>query len=119
MAVQVQVTAQSHRPRLKILNALPIGALQHSHAHIEVREITPEKAREYAKSHEVESYIGHPSTAKALSQMLGVEVPVNRGEARLEHGDRLLIAVLTRRVQGTDVEVKPEDLRLFFAIIWP
>jgi len=115
--VQVQTTAQT-RPRIKVLNALPIGALQVKQAHIEVREVTPEKAREYAKSHEVESYIGHPSTAKALSEVLGVEIPVNRSEAKLEHGDRLLIAVLTRRVQG-DVEIRPEDLRLFFAIVWP
>jgi len=115
--VQVQTTAQT-RPRIKVLNALPVGALQVKAAHIEIREVTPELAREYAKNHEVESYIGHPSTARALSEMLGVEVPVNRAEARLEHGDRLLIAVLTRRVTG-DQEVKPENLRLFWAIIWP
>jgi len=96
---------------VKILNALPIGALESPSAVIIVREVKPEEARQIT-SGDIESYIGHSSTARALSEILGREVPVNRGEARLRSGDTLLIAVLTKRVAG-DQEVRPEDLRLF------
>jgi len=41
---------------------------------------------------------------------------MNRAEAQLHIGDTLLIAVLTRRVQG-DQEVRPEDLKLYVAEI--
>jgi len=101
---------------LKILNALPIGALATNEATLIVREIRPEEAREIAQNTIIESYVGHASTAKALAQILGKEVAVNRAEARLNRGDLLLVAVLTKRVVG-DQEVQPQDLRLFFVEI--
>jgi len=98
--------------RLKILNALPIGALNTSEAILVVREVGKEEARQLAQNATIESYIGHASTAKALTLILGKEIAVNRAEARLNRGDLLLVAVLTRRVAG-DQEISPEDLRLF------
>jgi len=103
--------------KIKVLNALPIAAIQTQVATIRIRQITPEEARQLvATASEVESYIGHASTATALTQILGREVKVNRTEAALNIGDELIVAVLTRRVQG-DVEVKPEDLRLYHVVI--
>jgi len=102
--------------KIKVLNALPVGALQVSTATIRIRQISAEEARRIVENVEIESYIGHASTATALTQILGREVKVNRAEAALNIGDELIVAVLTRRVQG-DVEVKPEDLRLYHVVI--
>jgi len=53
----------------------------------------------------IESYIGHESTAKLLSDVLGIEVPTNRGEYTPEVGDVAVIAKLRRRLQT------PQDLK--------
>jgi len=56
-------------------------------------------------SGKIESYIGHPATAQLLSQLLGVDIPVNRGEYSPEVGDVAVIARLRRRLE------KPEDVQ--------
>jgi len=114
--ILVILDMEAQKSRLKILNALPIGALSVNEATLVVREVKQEEARQIAQNVTIESYIGHPSTAKALSEILGKEVTVNRSEARLHVGDLLLVAVLTRRVTG-DQEIRPEDLRLFIVEI--
>jgi len=101
-----------NKRKVKVLNALPVGALSVSEATLIIREIKPEEARQLTQYTVIESYVGHTSTAKALTQILGKEVVTNRAEAKLNRGDLLLVAVLTRRVAG-DQEVNPEDLRLF------
>jgi len=102
--------------KIKLLNALPIAAIQTPVATIRIRQISHEEARQLVQGVEIESYVGHQSTATALTTLLGREVKMNRAEAQLHIGDTLLIAVLTRRVAG-DQEVKPEELRLYVAEI--
>ena len=41
-------------------------------------EISLEEARKIARENELDSAIGHESTAKIMSTLLGVEIPVNR-----------------------------------------
>lgn len=57
----------------------------------------------------VESYIGHPATAKLLG------VPVNRGEAKPKAGDVAFVVRLKSRPtqSGAEVEVKFEDLEIY------
>jgi len=102
--------------KVKILNALPVGALATPTATIRIRQISHEEVKAIVQGVEIESYVGHASTASALTTLLGREVKMNRAEAQLHIGDTLLIAVLTRRV-ASDQEVKPEDLRLYVAEI--
>jgi len=106
--------SQNNKPRLLLLNAIPANAIP-APAALLIKPIDWEMARwvvnSYAKHGVVESYIGHQSTAAVLSKELGIEVPVNRSEARLNVGDRAIVAVLTRRVSG-DVQVTKDDLRL-------
>jgi hypothetical protein len=48
------------------------------------------------------SAIGHKSTAGLLTKLLGIEVPVNRIQARMEPGDWALVFQLgTRLPEGT------------------
>jgi hypothetical protein len=63
----------------------------------------------------VESYIGHEATARLLSEVLGVEVPVNRGEYNPERGDIAVVVKLKRRLQAPqDVkEVTLSDIELY------
>ena len=45
-----------------------------------------------------ESAVGHESTAKLLSQLLGVNVPANRQEIKLKYGDKLIVFQLMQRL---------------------
>jgi len=97
---------------IKLLNALPIAAITTKSAILEIQEITAEQMRDLLVNATIESYIGHPSTSRAVSEIVGREIPTNRAEAKILPGDVLVVVTLTRRVQG-DVEVTPGDLRFF------
>lgn len=49
-----------------------------------------------------ESYIGYPETARVLSELLGVDVPVSRAETILDCGDVMLVARLKYRINPAD-----------------
>lgn len=66
-----------------------------------LKRITPEEARKLLnKATKIESYVGYSDTANYMSRVLGIEVPVNRGETTLEDGDIMLICRLSYRVQN-------------------
>ena len=63
---------------------------------------------------EVISYIGYPDTAKFMSELLGIDVPVNRGIAELKDGDIMVVCKLKYRVQNPADKgkfvPKPDDI---------
>ena len=63
----------------------------------------------------IESYVGHESTARLLSELLSIEVPVNRSEYEPRVGDIAVVVRLKRRLQSPqDIkEVKLEDLEFY------
>jgi hypothetical protein len=63
----------------------------------------------------IESYIGHESTARLLSELLGVEVPVSRGEFTPERGDVAVVVRLKRRLASPkDVkEITIDDVEFY------
>jgi hypothetical protein len=58
------------------------------------------------------SAIGHESTAKLLTALLGVEIPYNRIQVRLQKGDRLLVFQLLTRLEEGRVLDEDELRRL-------
>jgi len=56
------------------------------------------------------SAVGHESTAKLLSQLLGIEIPVNRIEIKIEYGDKLIVFQLLQRLPEGKV-LSEEELR--------
>jgi len=61
--------------------------------------------------------VGHEGTARALSQLLGVNIPVERKEIKLAPGDILFVALPTGRRLDYGEEVAAPDLK-FFRIIF-
>jgi len=55
--------------------------------------LPPEEARRLV-SGGFTSAIGHPETARVASEILGVEVPVDRVEVHMEPGDRAIVVRL-------------------------
>jgi hypothetical protein len=53
----------------------------------------------------VESYIGHEATARLLSELLSINIPVNRAEYSPSAGDTAVVVRLKRRLPS------PQDLK--------
>jgi len=106
-----------NRMRVKLLNAIPASALP-SNCTISVIETNWAEACVLIANSETESYIGHASTANAITRMCGKQIDVNRGEARLRKGDVAIVFALNRRVTGDMADIKPEDFRILILDVY-
>ena len=75
---------------LAISNALSISMLPFG-GELKVIPITLEQVKQLIKDRAIKSYIGHPATAKLVSGLLGVEVPVSREMFQFNWQDNTLI----------------------------
>jgi hypothetical protein len=64
------------------------------------------------RAQKIESYIGHEATAKLLTQLFGVEIPVSRAMYVPQNWDLAVVVRLKKRLEKPeDVKtVKPEDI---------
>ena len=74
----------------------------------EVRTISLEQAKELVQSNELLSAIGHDSTAKIMTELLGVNVPMNRIQFEQEQGQTALVFKLKGRAPEGVVLTKEE-----------
>jgi len=88
--------------RLVIVNAFSVNMLKDAR----ILAFVP-VSLEFAKTHvrvmkergvEILSIVGHESTAKLLSRILGIEVPVNRVDYKMERDDIMLVFTVPFRL---------------------
>jgi len=95
------------------LNMLDLPTREGKWFHIYVEPINPLKAKKIIeKADKVVSCIGHESTAKLLSQLLGIEIKPERRFIKLAHGDEMIIIQLTFRPEEGKVYNFQELLKL-------
>jgi hypothetical protein len=82
-----------------ILNTLivPIDFDKFSEARIKLKKISVEEAKEVLANGFV-SAVGHEATAKLLSQLLGIQIPVERRTIFMKPGDRAIHFFLKARL---------------------
>ena len=67
---------------------------------------------------ESESAIGHDSAAKAMSAVLGFEVPVNRQTITLKDGDSMLCLKLHERLpEGAVIDLETMN-QIGYSLVW-
>jgi Domain of unknown function (DUF1874). len=93
-----------------IANAFSLNMLEPEEATINVKVIDIETVKQIVTSEEVESAIGHESTAKVLSQLLGTEIKAERKEIKLKKGDKLIVFQLLQRLPE-GVVLSEEELK--------
>jgi len=95
-----------------VLNTLivPVDFDKREEVAVKFRRITVEEAKELLKSEDWESAIGHQATAAILSQLLGIEVSVQRKMIFFEKGDKGIHFFLKQRLPE-GVVLKEEELR--------
>ena len=76
-----------------VTNAFSINMLppQKSMCTVEFYKLTTEEARHIVSEYPFRSYIGHADLANIASQILGVQLEVNRETLILQEGDRVLV----------------------------
>ena len=75
--------------KVYLLNTLivPIDFDKHPLVHVVLEKITIEEAKQILTNNPFVSAIGHEATAKLLSQLLGINIPVNRVSVFFEPDD--------------------------------
>lgn len=79
-----------------------------------IKELTPNEVREVVKSAvDFVSAVGHESTARLLSELIGVEVKAERRRISLKSGDKLIVCQLTFRIPEGKVYDYKELMKLY------
>ena len=109
---------------LYLLNTFSIGMLDFDYRttiDVRIAKISEEEAIKLLKESEFISAIGHESTAKILSQKLGMNIEANRIPVKLREGDRAIVfQVMTRLPEGkilTEEELKQIPTAWFLVIV--
>jgi len=66
--------------------------------------ISLEEAKQWLQEGNWESTIGYPETAIALSQLTGIEIPVNRKQIQMQPHDEALVFRLTKRLSEPELK---------------
>jgi ribosomal protein S27AE len=112
---------------LYLSNAFSLGMIASPEAVIHVEEISKGRAaiEVTAALHDdrFKSVIGHEATASILSELLGIQVAVNRERITLRNGDELIVfQLLTRLPEGKILavdEIRKLGYRFFLVSINP
>ena len=77
---------------------------------LRIKEIDIQTVSEMLKTGPFISAVGHESTSRLMTRLLGVEVPFNRVPIKLRRGDRLIVFQLLTRLEEGKV-LSDEELR--------
>jgi hypothetical protein len=102
--------SSDHKQRLYIANAFSLGMLppQTGEVYLRVKEINAQTVSGMLKTQPFISAVGHEPTSRFLSEILGVEIPVNRIQIQLQKGDVLVVVQLLARLEEGKVLTKEE-----------
>ena len=103
---------------LYILNSSTLPLKSGKEYLIKAKEITVEEARDLLKNNNFVSAIGHESTAQALSNIFGINIPYNRIQIFLDDGDKLISIILKKRLEEGKVIKTVEELEQIGYDIW-
>jgi hypothetical protein len=93
---------------ISMLGALPPAGLT-----VKVRPLTLEEVKGLLKRDSFTSAVGHESTAKVISLLTGVDIPVNRVAITMREGDSLVVFQLGIRLQEGQILSEEEVLSLY------
>ena len=65
---------------------------------IKVQKISEEMVKEILSKQDFVSAIGHESTAKLITEILGIQVPANRIQIKVKKGDKIVVLQLLQRL---------------------
>jgi len=103
---------------LYVLNSATLPLKEGGKYLIKARQLSVKEASEMLKREQFVSAVGHEATAKALSNVFGVEIPFNRVQITLQPGDKLISINLKKRLPEGQVLKTVEELEQIGYSIW-
>jgi Domain of unknown function (DUF1874). len=105
--------------KIYLLNTLviPVNFDTYENVYIRAETITIEEAKQILINNPFISAIGHEGTAKLLSQLLGINIPVNRITVFFEPGDIGIHFFLKQRLPEGKVLTEEELKELDFWLV--
>lgn len=105
--------------RVFLANAFSLGMLN-SECTLKIKEISVDEVRDLLMNG-FENAIGHMSTSVVLSKLLGIQVNTERREIKLNHGDRVIVFQLLKRLEEgkvlTEEEIKNIPHKFYLVIV--
>jgi len=98
--------------RRYVLSSLVMPCSAH-HFVLECRQIGLDEAREWIRKGDFISAVGHESTAKLLSELLGAEIKPNRIFVDMDVNDEALAIQFLQRIQEGKILSKEELEKLY------
>jgi len=104
---------------LYVLNSLivPINFHEYTEAKVTLKKLSVEDAKLYLKNWSFVSAVGHEGTAKVLSEILDVDIPVNRATVFFKKGDVGIHFFLKQRLPEGKVLSEDELNKLNFWLV--
>ncbi|MDM7320298.1 MAG: DUF1874 domain-containing protein [Fervidobacterium sp.] len=100
--------------KVYLSNAFSLSMLQPDPAAVlTVRPIELNYVKDLFERCGFESAVGHQATAEVLTNLLGIEVPANRTQIKLQPGDILIVFQLSVRLQEGQILSREEVLDLY------
>ena len=102
---------------LYIGNALSLSMLREPDATLWCRKINIQEAKDLLDYYHWASCVGHQDLAQVLSNMLGVQIPVNRDNIRLKAWDKLIVAQYVGPRLPEGAKGLPQDANITFYVV--
>jgi len=109
---------------LYLANAFSLNMLDFNNENeltIKIEKISEEMVKEILRKQEFVSAIGHESTAKLITERLGIEVPANRIQIKAKKGDKIIVLQLLQRLTEGKVlseqELQQIPIQWFMVIV--
>lgn len=84
--------------RIVIANTFTLRTLSREFHEVTVEPVSTTEIKRLLRERPYYSVVGHESTARVFSAILGVDVPYNREDYRLQPGDLLIVGILNSRL---------------------
>ena len=118
------------RPRLILLNALPLNAVPLKRFCVDVKRIDPSVPSEFlgvlkvifdkarSTNAEIMNFIRHEATVNLINQLFNLSLQVNPGLYQWKRGDDILVITLKKPIRGQESQtITLEDLDIFYVYI--
>jgi len=103
---------------LYVLNSATLPLAEGKVYLIKAKQLNVQEASELLKKEKFVSAVGHEATAKALSNIFGIEIPYNRVQITLQPGDKLLSIILKKRLEEGKILKTVEEFEQVGYSIW-
>lgn len=103
---------------LYLLNSAILPLKEGEEYLIKAKEITIQEAKELVTKEPFVSAVGHQATAELLSNILGVNIPVNRISIRATHNDKIIAFLLKQRLPEGTVIKSVDELQKIGYELW-